>query len=399
MESKYTLYSFVGPDLSFMALHAYVMQGLLAKIADFQCSDSFIGRMAFNESDLAINGLRYCICYCTPNLDRNQLDSIEKIKRFRIPILPVIDIRSQNAMEDLPECLRDINALAVDVKEPEWSVQRILQHILEGFGLIREERRVFISYKRSESRLIALQIHDALIHNGYSVFLDTASIRSGAVFQKDLMHQLADSDILIFLNSDNASDSSWVRDEYMNASAQRIGILHIDWPDAEIPDNLSAAVNMVKPYKLVSSDFTVHCPLLGRLTEEAIRRIMYEVECLRISNLSARRTLMINEFCDHLRSLGNDLNIRYSPVDNLIVVVNEEAMIQEGLYYPITGFPKSSVFDKVRKNFELTADSDKDISILYNKMLIHDETAAYLKWIDGNTPIHLTGFDGFSKEA
>src|SRR3546814_4229054 len=45
--------------------------------------------------------------------------------------------------------------------------------------LFRSQRRVFVSYRRVESRAAALQLHDLLASRGFDVFLDTRDIRPG----------------------------------------------------------------------------------------------------------------------------------------------------------------------------------------------------------------------------
>ena len=44
--------------------------------------------------------------------------------------------------------------------------------MLECVGLLRRQRRIFVSYRRTESRDVALQMHDLLIAKGFDVFLD-----------------------------------------------------------------------------------------------------------------------------------------------------------------------------------------------------------------------------------
>ena len=73
--------------------------------------------------------------------------------------------------------------------------------ILECVGLMRRQRRVFLSYRSVESRAAALQLHDLLTARGFDVFLDTHVIRPGDPFQDVLWHRLCDSDVLIMLDT------------------------------------------------------------------------------------------------------------------------------------------------------------------------------------------------------
>lgn len=78
-------------------------------------------------------------------------------------------------------------------------VSAVVNCALESFRLLRKSRRVFISYKRSESTGVAQQLFDLLIRNGFDPFLDSYSIRPADNFQEELLHRMTDSDVLIQL--------------------------------------------------------------------------------------------------------------------------------------------------------------------------------------------------------
>lgn len=392
---KYVLYSIKNPFDVESPLSDSVHDLLLNKLEELGCSNYFACFEQFVKSEYRSDSLHFCVCYCTSKLNDSQIRMLEEMKERGIPILPVVD-RNSVIEVVVPPCLRDINVLEVDPADEETACNKIVQYVLEAFGLIREERRVFISYRRVESRHVAMQIHDALVHQGYTVFLDTAIIISGEIFQDELMSQLADSDVLIFLNTSNAFDSKWIRSEYTNAMALRIGILHIDWPGVSVPPEASHTVDMANPFKLGHDDFISLCPLVSAgLKPEVIQMIINAVEKLRVANLAARKTLMIREFCRFLNNSGKNVIAAYSAKDKAIRVLDMKRHAVIRKYFPITGIPKSEVFNKVRKEYCLSRDC---VSILYNRMLVKGDVVDYLNWIDSNTLIHLSGFDGFGME-
>ena len=62
--------------------------------------------------------------------------------------------------------------------------ERLAARVLEGFGILRERRRLFISYRRVETSGIAAQLYEALDAIGFDVFLDTHGVlRPGEPFQ------------------------------------------------------------------------------------------------------------------------------------------------------------------------------------------------------------------------
>src|SRR3546814_3711382 len=99
--------------------------------------------------------------------------------------------------------------------------------MLECVGLLRRQRRVFVSYRRVESRAAALQLPDLLASRGFDVFLDTHDIRPGEPFQDVLWHRLVDSGVSVMLDTPTYFDSRWSRKEIGRASAEEIQGLRV----------------------------------------------------------------------------------------------------------------------------------------------------------------------------
>ena len=104
-----------------------------------------------------------------------------------VPVVPTLDRFS----EFVPDDLRPINGMALRSEDPE--LERVASVLLEGLGLLRKSRRLFISYRRVETQGIAIQLYEQLDGNGFDVFLDSHSIRPGEPFQEVLWHRLADT--------------------------------------------------------------------------------------------------------------------------------------------------------------------------------------------------------------
>src|SRR5580693_1170618 len=103
--------------------------------------------------------------------------------------------------------------------------EAIAARLLEALALLRETRRLFISYRRSESRKVAIQLYEALDEKTFDVFLDTISIRPGEEFQKVLAHRLADVDVIVLLHTRDFIGSRWTITELTQANAMNVAIL------------------------------------------------------------------------------------------------------------------------------------------------------------------------------
>src|SRR5690606_38654447 len=94
----------------------------------------------------------------------------------------------------------------------------------------------FISYKRSESSIVAIQLYELLEKNNFDVFLDTHSVDKGEDFQEELWHRMTDSDVILMLNTDGFLKSEWCNKEMEKAHIKRIGIVHLIWPECTFED-------------------------------------------------------------------------------------------------------------------------------------------------------------------
>ena len=344
------------------------------------------------SEDLLSNDLNFAVVICNGELTSYDDKQIEKLLGAGIPILPVF-FKGNKAEEVIPKCLQYINALEVDSAD---AVSKINGYVLDNLFLKKGSRKIFISYKRDESQAIADQLHDTLIRYGYDVFLDTVSIKKGDDFQKELKHRMADSDVVLLLNTSSYLCSEWTEQELQSAQAAKIGILHLDWPDAHIPKELINVMNMISSVKLNEEDFDISnackfsCPK-SKLKDSVIGLIVGAIEDLRIRNIAARRIMMVNEFCEYQRFCN--FSAEYSSYGNLIKVSNSR---YSKLYYPITGIPDSHIFDSLRNNPINKTDT---LSILYNPLLIRDDWLDYLDWLNIHLPIHTEGFMGVKKEA
>jgi hypothetical protein len=97
-------------------------------------------------------------------------------------------------------------------------------------GLLRKRRRLFISYKRTESAMVAQQLYHALDERGFDVFLDTLSVRPAEQFQEHLWHRMTDSDVVILLYTKSAHASGWVEQEIERANGMKITVVQLIWP-------------------------------------------------------------------------------------------------------------------------------------------------------------------------
>lgn len=203
---------------------------------------------------------------------------------------------------EIPEVLKPINGVCY----ADDKLDSIVNVAFEELRLLRKKRRVFVSYKRSDSAAVANQLYDVLSRYQFDVFLDTYSIRGAADFQAELHHRITDSDVLIQLNSQEFKDSIWCVEEITEANARRVGVLQVNWPGVKSDgeDQLSATKMLVeldfrrKRYKRNTST----------LKTKVLNQIAIEVEAIRARNIAARHDNLTGEFVKEANRQGEPLS-------------------------------------------------------------------------------------------
>jgi hypothetical protein len=237
------------------------------------------------------------------NLDNLTEDILGKQKLDGNIILPVF---VDDFSKEIPKIINGLNGLKL-----QDNISKICNLILEGFELLRKSRKIFISYKRSESSNIAIQLYEALERNNFDVFLDTHSVDKGEEFQEELWHRMTDCDVILMLNTKDFLKSEWCNKELEKAHIKRIGIVHLLWPDCEFENFAQLAHSM----RLKNSDFDR--PLFsdltkGRLIETVVKEVVNLIEGARARNLASRQDALITDFTQAGHNHKIELNLQFS---------------------------------------------------------------------------------------
>ena len=217
------------------------------------------------------------------------LEALQKLMGNGDAVFPIF-FTDEQFQQEIPAVLHPINGKLYT----DGLLDSIVNVAFEELRLLRKVRRVFISYKQSDSAAIANQLYDVLSRHQFDVFLDTYTIRGAADFQAELHHRITDSDVLIQLNSPNFMESDWCKEEISEANARRVGVLQVNWPGmkSDMKDQLST----VK--KLVEQDFRRkrYKRNTSTLKNNVLNEIAIEVEAIRARNIAARQDNLTGEF-------------------------------------------------------------------------------------------------------
>lgn len=168
-------------------------------------------------------------------------------------ILPVLPETARSSSKGLlPSPLDKINAVFWSMQEDE-----ALPAVLQAGAITASQARIFISYRQTDTAAAAIQLFDALSHDGFDVFLDHFRIAPGVDFQARLLQELGDKALLLILESSNLAQSPWVAFEIAQARACGIGIIALNFNGAPEDPGIDPALRRSLHGSMLSGNCTI----------------------------------------------------------------------------------------------------------------------------------------------
>jgi len=291
-------------------------------------------------------------------------------------VVPVVD-NLANFNDFVFDELRGINGMDFGKNDP--NLECVASVLLEGLNLIRRSRRLFISYKRSETQAVAIQLYEALDQNGFDVFLDTLSIRPGEAFQEVLWHRLADTDVIVLLDSPGFLSSRWTTKELAAANSTNIQVLQLMWPGNLLGAN--AAFSQAMPVDNKDFENSTLGPS-ARLRENVVQRVVVEAESLRARALAARHAYLVEEFCAEARHIG--MRPKVQP-ERFITVEASSGKFAAAV--PAVGVPDAFRYYEVEDALAKHPNQHSEVILLYDERGIQQKWLKHLAWLDGQLRI------------
>lgn len=291
----------------------------------------------------------------------------ELVMRASAPLIPTV-AEDGDFGRDIPIFLQEANGLKRRADDPRMT--ELAAALLECVGLLRRQRRLFVSYRRLESRTAALQLHDILTARGFDVFLDTHDIRPGDPFQDVLWHRLVDSDVMVMLDTPGYFDSRWTRQEIARARAKDIQVLRVIWPD-HAPNKLTDMAESVyiEASELEGPD--------GPIAPEVVKDIVLRVERLRSRSIAARYL-----------SITGKLRADAERIGASIEGVGAHRAIAVRLLggckvwaYPVVGVPTAEILNDIAEKARRAGHCAVPV-LVYDHIGIREAWNTHLRWLD-----------------
>lgn len=295
------------------------------------------------------------------------IEAIEDLVRASAPVIPTVSADADFGPQ-IPVCLQSANGFKR--RADDLDMNELAGALLECVGLLRRQRRVFVSYRRIESRGAALQLHDLLASRGFDVFLDTHDIRPGDPFQDVLWHRLVDSDVMVMLDTPGYFDSRWTRQEIGRARAKDIQVLRVIWPE-HTPSKLT---DLAETIYLDAGDLEGRD---GPIAVAVAEKIALQVERLRSRSIAARYMSITGKLRADVEKIGASIEGVGAHRAIAVRLIDESRVWA----YPIVGVPTAEILndiaDKARRSDQLGVPV-----LVYDHIGIRETWSAHLKWLD-----------------
>lgn len=286
-----------------------------------------------------------------------------KLMRLNIPIVPLVsDV--VNVANELPECLTSLNALALVPEDIE--LVKPAGVALQCLGLLPTQRRVFVSYRRTESRDVAVQLFEALSARQFEVFLDTHSVGAAMDFQSVLWHRLCDCDVVVMLDTPGFFDSRWARVEWGRATDKNISILQVLWPS----HTASRTSALATPRVLSGDDFVD-----GKLSDEVIDSLSLQVESLRSKSVALRHANIAGHIRSSIESMGGSVEA---------IGIRRSLVLKLPSGNPLVAHPSVGVPTAVTLHDAMRDNDSRPAILVYDHVGLSEEWMVHLGWLGRN---------------
>ena len=255
-----------------------------------------------------------------------------------VSILPIASPdRPGDISRQLPDRIAHLNAAF-------WAGDgtQVATLLLEMLGLVEKERKIFVSYRRSETSAMAVQLHTALVQRRFDVFLDRFAVEPGVDFQRRLDEDLGDKAFVLLLESPELRHSQWVRHEIAYAHARRIEILALTLPgtgSSELVSTIDDAFRLRLSASHVSDE--------GTLSSDGLALVLDEIELGHARALRRRREQILGSVTAKLQAAG----CTCSPVDDWCVVAHDPSG-RSGLFWVTPRRPELWDFHSLSRHHE-----------------------------------------------
>jgi hypothetical protein len=189
---------------------------------------------------------------------------------------------------------------------------------------------------------------------------------------------LADTDVIVLLDSPGFLASRWTTAELAQANSTNIQILQLIWPGS----TLQAAAAFSKPFTLARTQFLNPTDTMGataRLHDSCLEAVAADVESLRARALAARHAYLVHEFCAEATAAGFAPHVQPERFISL-----ETASGNHIWTVPTVGVPDAVRYHEIEEEIARNPRRHSEVVLLYDERGIRDKWIKHIAWLDGH---------------
>lgn len=300
-----------------------------------------------------------------PSVDADEVDRLEAAK---VPVVPVV-AEGVSISHAVPAAILPVNACIIPANDVK--LEALAAVAFEVVGLLHRQRRIFVSYRRTDSRDVAVQLHDELSGRGFDVFLDTHDIRPGVDFQEALWHRLVDCDVMIMLDTKDYFSSKWTKQELGRSLALGVQVLRIVWPNHSGSRHLSLSDTIW----LADADIDAQ----QRLSVARISDVAHRAEALRSRSIATRQLEIAGKLRIEIERIGG----RFEGIGAHRAIGLTLPHGKTVAAYPVVGVPTAELLNDVHEKAS-TAGNGRFPCLVYDHTGIRPAWLGHLAWLDEN---------------
>ena len=213
------------------------------------------------------------------------------------------------------------------------------------------------------------------------MFFLTHSIRPGEPFQDELWHRMADTDVVVLLNTPGFLNSNWTTQELAKANSMSIGILQLIWPTHKLERDAELSI----PFQLSDLDFgnKVFKEPTSYLKSETISKIINQVESLRARSLASRQDNIITEFIASSNRVGKKADLQS---ERFITIKRSDG--KEFVIIPTVGVPQAFTYNQSEELVaRIKSKNTVEAYLLFYHRNIREKWLKHLDWLDYYLPV------------
>ncbi len=288
------------------------------------------------------------------------------------------------ASEVIPDAIRRLNAVSWDDARSEC-----LLAALEHLGIVENERKLFLSYRRIETERLAVQLAHGLSERRFDVFLDRFTVPPAEDFQERIDQELCDKAFVVLLESKSAIGSPWVQHEVAYALSHHVSVLALTLPDAS-PDGLLDVVDDAFRVRLSGADLKG-----GELTASALQSVIGTIEMTHARQIRRRRSQLFGSTQDWLQRAGYSV----AAVADWAMLA-ERAATETEVYLVTARAPTPGDLRRVDalRSGVTSAGKEAEGIVVHHAVNQDSNKVALNDWIIGGRPLRTVALDSLPSE-